>query len=129
MATAGQEAQERQVAWSIAALLRAGVALAAAVVLAGGVCYLIRHGQELAQWRAFRSEPADLRNLTAILHDALGLAARGIIQLGVLLLIATPIARVAFSALTFYRERDRTYVAITLGVLALLVYNLVWGWR
>ena len=116
--------------WSIATLLRAGVAVAAAVVLGGGIYYLLRHGTEPPPWHVFHGEPADLRHLAGIVRAALQAhTARGIIQLGLLLLIATPIVRVAFSALAFHRERDRNYVALTLGVLGVLVYNLVLGWR
>jgi uncharacterized membrane protein len=49
------------------------------------------------------------------------------VQLGVLLLIATPVARVAFSALAFARQRDYTYVALTLFVLAVLLCSLFVG--
>ena len=38
-------------------------------------------------------------------------------QLGVLLLIATPFARVALCLVEFARERDRLYVGVTLAVL------------
>ena len=47
-----------------------------------------------------------------------------LIQLGLLLLIATPIARVALAAVAFATQRDRTYVIITLIVLAVLAASL-----
>ena len=50
-----------------------------------------------------------------------------IVQLGVVLLIATPIARVAFTLVAFAIQRDRTYVIITLIVLGLLLYGLLFG--
>ena len=80
-------------------LLRTGVGLAAALVFTGGVIYLFRHGAETPGYAVFRGEPADLRTLTGILHDVQSLRGRGIIQLGLLVLIATPVARVAFLAL------------------------------
>lgn len=52
---------------------------------------------------------------------------RALIQLGLLLLIATPVSRVAFSVFAFERQRDWTYVGITLAVLAVLVYSLAGG--
>lgn len=106
-------------------LLRAGVALAAVVVLAGGVLYLIRHGGSPADYRVFHGEPTDLRQVSGIVHDAFALSSRGIIQLGLLLLIATPIARVAFAVFAFAAERDWMYVGFTLIVLAVLMYSLV----
>jgi uncharacterized membrane protein len=57
----------------------------------------------------------------------LALHGRGLIQLGLLILIATPIARVAFSVVAFLYQRDWTYVVVTLIVLGLLVYSLLGG--
>ncbi len=105
-------------------LLRAGVLLAAAVVLAGAAVYLFRHGRDLASYAVFRGEPPDLRSLNGIVAGAARFSGRRLIQFGFLLLIATPIARVAFSAIAFARQRDRTYVAITFVVLAVLCYSL-----
>ena len=45
-------------------------------------------------------------------------------QVGLLLLIATPVVRVAVSAFGFMLERDRIYVAITLAVLLILLASL-----
>jgi uncharacterized membrane protein len=109
----------------IGTLLRAGVTLAALVVLAGGMFYLVQHGGELADYRVFRGEPSDLRHVGGIVRDAVTLRSRGIIQLGILLLIATPIARVAFAAFAFAAGRDKMYVAFTLIVLTILIYSLM----
>ncbi len=108
----------------IGALLRTGVMLAAAVVLFGAVVYLARHGQEIASYGIFRGEPETLRSVSAIARGALHMSGRAIIQLGLLLLIATPVARVAFSAVAFAIERDFLYVGITLFVLGVLLYSL-----
>jgi len=109
----------------IGSLLRAGVMLAASVVLIGGVLYEVRHGNELINYAAFHGEPEQFRKVPAILDDAISLHGRSIIQLGLLLLIATPIARVAFSAIAFAIEKDYMYVVITLIVLAVLLYSLL----
>jgi uncharacterized membrane protein len=108
-------------------LLRTGVALAAAVILAGGIVYLLRNGTTQPSYHFFRGEPADLRSVRGIIKEALSLRGRGIIQLGLLLLIATPVARVAFSVYAFARQRDRAYVVVTLIVLAVLFYGLAGG--
>ncbi len=105
-------------------LLRAGVILAAAVVLLGGIAYLLQSGGSQPTYHVFEGEPADLRSLQGIVSDAFAFQARGVIQLGLLLLIATPIARVCFSVYAFVRERDGFYVAVTLIVLATLLYGL-----
>ncbi len=106
-------------------LLRTGVILSAIFVLAGGAVYLLRHRTPVTDYHVFQGEPAELRTVTGIFHEALAFRGRGLIQLGLLLLIATPIARVAFSLLAFLYERDWTYVVVTLIVLALLIYSLV----
>jgi uncharacterized membrane protein len=95
---------DQQVETIIGNLLRGGVILAAVVVFIGGVFFLFHHG---------------------LLEDALLSRSRGVIQLGLLLLIATPIARVAFSIFAFFRQRDRTYVAVTLLVFIILLYSLL----
>jgi uncharacterized membrane protein len=105
-------------------LLRSGVLLAALVVAAGGMIYLAGNGHAHPDYRLFRGEPSDLRHVRGILADARAWRGRGIIQLGLLLLIATPVARVAFSIVAFALQRDRMYVVVTLIVFATLLYSL-----
>jgi uncharacterized membrane protein len=105
-------------------LLRAGVILAAAVVLAGGVLYVVKYGHRKPQYAVFQGEPSDLRSVSQIFEDAISWHSRGLIQLGLLILIATPVARVAFSVVAFAAERDWLYVVVTLIVLAVLLYSL-----
>ena len=124
------EANERR-GWSddrvdalLGTLLRVGVLLSAAIVAAGGVIYLLKYGAGTPAYADFRGEPADLRSVGGIVRAALELRGRGLIQLGLLVLIATPVARVAFSLFAFARQRDRTYVLVTAFVLLLLVLSL-----
>jgi uncharacterized membrane protein len=109
----------------IGMLLRAGVVLAAAFVLAGGVLYLQKYGGVKPDYHIFRGEASDLRSIREIFMGALAGRPRGLIQLGLLILIATPIARVAFSVVAYIAERDWLYTAITLIVLAILIYSLI----
>jgi uncharacterized membrane protein len=106
-------------------LLRAGVGLSAAIVFCGGVTYLARHGHALADYRVFQGERSDLHSLHGIVRDAMALHGRGIIQLGLLFLIATPVARVIFSIWGFAEERDHMYVVFTAIVLSILLFSLV----
>jgi uncharacterized membrane protein len=106
-------------------LLRAGVLLSAVVVLCGGILYLIKYGHAPADYRIFRGEPTDLTSVSGIVRDAFALHSRGLVQLGLLLLIATPVARVAFSIFGFAEEKDRMYVAFTVIVLLILLYSLI----
>jgi uncharacterized membrane protein len=114
-----------QVERAISVLLRAGVLLAALVVLAGGILYLAHHGSARPNYHAFQGEPADLRSPGLVIRSALTGRSDAIIQLGLLLLILTPIARVAFSVVAFGMERDRMYVIMTLIVLGVLLYSLI----
>ncbi|MGA9814810.1 MAG: DUF1634 domain-containing protein [Terriglobales bacterium] len=106
-------------------LLRAGVGLSAAIVFCGAVIYLSRHGHATASYRVFEGEPSDLHSLHGIVREAMALNGRGIIQLGLLFLIATPVARVIFSIWGFAEERDHMYVVFTVIVLAILLFSLV----
>jgi uncharacterized membrane protein len=106
-------------------LLRFGAVLSALIVLIGAIIYLVRHGHSPAEYRVFRGEPTDLRSVRGILRDTLALQGRGIIQLGLLFLIATPVARVAFSIFGFAEERDRMYVVVASVVLLVLLYSLI----
>jgi uncharacterized membrane protein len=108
-------------------LLRGGVILAAAVVLLGGVVYLAAFWDRPTDYRTFQGEPPELCHPASIFRAALRLDPRALIQFGLLLLIATPVARVVFTVYAFARQRDRTYVVVTLIVLALLLYSLFWG--
>lgn len=112
---------------ALGGLLRAGVWISAAVVLAGAAIELAGHAGAAPRYHVFRGEPSDLRHLPGIVRQALALDGRGVIQLGLVLLLATPIARVVFSLAGFALGRDRTYVVATLIVLAVLLYGLVGG--
>jgi uncharacterized membrane protein len=120
---------ERRVDEIIGTLLRIGVIVAAALVLSGGALYLVRHGSTIPDYRAFHGEPAYLRGVSGILSAARTLDGPGLIQLGLLVLLATPLVRVAFSVLAFALQRDRTYVVVTSIVLAVLFYSLAAGGR
>jgi uncharacterized membrane protein len=106
-------------------LLRVGVVFASTVVLAGGTFYLQDHRGEQVDYRGFVAHPLSLRH-PAGFWDRLGRGdASAMIQLGILLLVATPICRVAFAAVSFAIERDRLYLAISLTVLAVLLYGML----
>jgi len=116
---------DQKVEGVIGNLLRTGVILSATVVLIGAAIYLVRHGGSPADYRVFQGEPSDLRSVSGIIERAIHFSGRGIIQLGLLLLIATPVARVAFAIYGFAAEGDRLYVAFTVLVLAVLLYSLI----
>jgi uncharacterized membrane protein len=110
---------------AIGRMLQAGVMLAALVVLIGGVLYLRQETGPRPDYSHFTGVAERLRSPAEIVTNAFHGRARSIIQLGLLLLIATPIARVVLAAAGFALERDRFYVFVSLIVLAVLLYSLL----
>src|SRR5947209_2493764 len=130
MADGGQGPTDEQVEQVVGNLLRIGVVVAALVVAVGAVVYLARHGNEYPEppvQQAYDSknnqkDPIDHpTSIVQIIQEALEGHGRGLIALGLLLLIATPVARVVFSFFAFGAQRDYTYVVITLIVLSVLL--------
>lgn len=123
---------ERDVEQYIGKLLRYGVMLSCAITLFGGAIYLIQHKgvmvdySPVATGMPFGVEDY-LRELNTIFPRMLDFDGAAIIQFGVLVLIATPIIRVAFSAFSFLIEKDYLYVAITLIVLTIIMGNMLLG--
>ncbi|SPF56845.1 conserved membrane hypothetical protein [Candidatus Sulfopaludibacter sp. SbA4] len=103
-------------------LLRAGVALSAAVVAAGGAWYLAAGGSGTVDYRRFRGETRGLHSLVELPGP------QALILIGLLILIATPVARVVFSLIAFALERDRAYVMVTAIVLIALLYSIGTAW-
>jgi uncharacterized membrane protein len=108
----------------VGALLQAGVLLSAAVVLAGGVWLLAECGGGSPDYRRFRPLAAALRTPGGVLASLRHPDPQTLIQFGLLLLIATPVARVILSLVAFAIQRDRVYVVVTLVVLLVLAYSL-----
>lgn len=105
-------------------LLRAGVVLACGLMLIGGVLYLLKHGGEHDSFATFQGEAESFRSIRGIWREARLGSPRGIIQLSVLAMIATPVLRVAFAVYGFSRQRQWAFTGISLGVLALLLFGL-----
>lgn len=125
---------ERDMELFIGKLLRYGVMVSCGITLLGGVLYLIQHfGEESSKYKA-SDIPNEafgvdhyLRELSTIFPRMLQLDGAAIIQFGVCVLIATPVLRVAFSALAFLIEKDYLYVVITLIVLSIIMANMLLG--
>jgi len=124
---------ERDVELYIGKLLRYGVMLSCAITLFGGIVYLYQHHGSMPDYspipsgQPFPGVAEYLREFNTIIPGVLSFDGAAIIQLGVIVLIATPILRVAFSAVAFLVERDYMYVVITLIVLAIILLNMIFG--
>ena len=110
-------------------MLRFGVTLSAIVVFFGGILYLMHTSGPVVDYVHFHGTPGPLRTVAGVVRGAMRLNAESVIQLGVLLLIATPVARVAFCIWGFARQRDRLYIAVSAVVFLILIYSLVSGGR
>ena len=116
---------DRRLEIIIGKLLRTGVLLSAGVVFLGGVFYLFQHGNSRVDFHHFSAAPAPTTRVAGILHSAGRLESEGFIQLGLLLLIATPVARVLMALCGFAVERDWLYVGVSLTVFVVLITSLL----
>jgi uncharacterized membrane protein len=108
-------------------LLQSGVIVSGLVVLAGGILFMLRYGHDIVRYADFVAERESLQSIRDIGRNALHGDARDIVECGLLLLIATPVARVVFSIIGFALARERLYVVLTLIVLLILLYSLFGG--
>ena len=115
---------DKQVEILIGQVLRAGMLVSCAVTLLGIARYLLHHSTAIPDYRVFHAADGKLFHLRELLPAAFHGNPVAIIQLGILLLIATPVARVAFLVGAFALERDRLYVAVSGLVLAILLYSI-----
>ena len=120
---------DKEMEASIGRMLRVGVIISAAIVFLGGIIYLRQPYIKAPDYSHFVPAPETLPNLVQILQGAAHLNAGSIIQVGILLLIATPITRVVFCIAGFARQKDRLYVLISSSVLIILIYSLFQGGR
>ncbi len=116
---------DRRLETIIGRLLQIGVLIAAATVFAGGVLYLIQNAFGHVDYRSFAPGNPALNSLSGIIASAAHFQSLGLIQLGLLLLIATPVARVAMAVVGFALERDRLYTVVSLVVLVILAFSLI----
>lgn len=108
-------------------VLRAGTVISISVVFLGGLLYLYRHGQSIADYKEFKGIPDFVRLSTQLISEALKFKGQAIIQIGIILLIATPIIRVMFSAIGFALEKDYLYVGISMLVLLIILFSAFTG--
>ncbi len=129
----GRDADEkvRRVELAISSLLRIGVVTSLLVVLAGTVVTFVHHPHYLSSRHdlvRLTSPGADFpHSVPSVIQGLQHSQGRAIVMAGLLLLIATPVLRVAISVLAFVYQRDRTFVVITTVVLALLLTSFLLG--
>lgn len=108
--------------------LRYGVILSSVIVFIGGLIYLSQSGQlPLPAYHQFIGTKGGYTSIAQIFSGVRGLRAKGIIQFGVVVLIATPILRIAFSLVGFVLEKDKMYILITTVVLTVMMISIFGG--
>lgn len=115
--------QDTDLEMVIGQLLRYGVLLSSVIVAAGGIVYLYRHGAEVPLYRQFKGEPAKMKEIKPLWQAVLRGEGRPLIQLGLMVQIATPITRILFSVFGYLLEKDYLYTVITLLVLLVILWN------
>ena len=128
---APHDARVRRVELLISTLLRVGVVGSLAVVILGTVVSFVHHPDYLTSHRALarltRPGAAFPRTAADVVADVRQFRGQGIVVVGLMLLIATPVVRVAVSVLAFVYQRDRAFVVITAVVLGLLLLSFILG--
>jgi len=108
-------------------VLRIGVIVSICIVFFGGVIFLYRHGHEIADHKKFKGIPDFISTAGGIINGVFAFRGQAIIQLGIVLLIATPVLRVIFSAIGFVLEKDYLYIGISLLVLLIIFISMISG--
>jgi uncharacterized membrane protein len=106
-------------------LLRLLTMVAGMVILLGGILLLVRRGYAVTRFHTFAGEPASLRFVSQIAAGAFHRDSLATVQFGILLLIATPVIRIAFIGIEYVAERDWLYLVVAIIVLAVLGSSLV----
>lgn len=101
----------------ISAFLRAGVILSAAVI-GIGLAIAVFRGTGIAAYPT---------TISGVITGITTLNLMAVIDLGLLLLIITPVVRVGMSVAVFLYERDYFYAAVTLFVLTVLMISFALG--
>ncbi len=112
---------------SVAAMLRVGVSLAAVVVFLGGILLLRHPWTPTPNFSHFQAGGRELTTLTGIFRGVARVNPQSIVQFGLVILIATPVARVVLCVVGFARQRNLLYVAVSFLVLIVLAYSLTKG--
>jgi uncharacterized membrane protein len=116
---------------AISNLLRGGVLVSVAIVLAG-IFVTFAHHHDYFSSRPALGELTRVgehfpNTITGVARGVRQMHGQAIVMAGLLLLIATPVARVAFSIAVFAVEHDRLYMLITTVVLLLLLLSFALG--
>ena len=128
---ADRDTHMRRLELLISRLLFAGVVISVGLIVLGSVVTFVQHPDYLDRSAVLDSlvgPGATFRHeFSALKAGIRQLRGEAIVTVGLLVLMITPVMRVAVSMIAFIQQRDRTYALITLSVLCLLLLSLVVG--
>lgn len=108
-------------------ILRGGVIASMTVVVIGGIIFLWRHGQSIPDFHTFKKVPYFISSSEGVFAGVIHGKGQAIVQLGIMILIATPVMRVIFAVIAFTFEKDRLYTLISLLVLLIILASMLTG--
>ena len=108
---------------TLSLVLRIGLALSILIVSIGCLLFLWHNGEQTISYQVFKGEPASLEGLVPIFKTAWHEGIPPFIQLGILVLIATPVLRVFSCLIVFSAERDFLYAGLSAVVLTVLLFS------
>ncbi|MFA5326703.1 MAG: DUF1634 domain-containing protein [Prolixibacteraceae bacterium] len=117
------ENRDRSIEVILGNLLRIGVVSAGSVVILGAVLFLVRHGLEIPSYHVFKPDNFNFSDFRDLYNGIIAFRSVSIMELGILLLIATPVLRVLFSVFAFAYEKDYMYVVFAGIVLLVLIFS------
>ncbi len=116
--------KDEQVEALIGQVLRIGTMLSCGITFIGLCVFMVHNASAIPHYHIFLSGLGQFYGPHTLLQHVMHGQATALMELGILLLIATPVARVAFLVAAFGLERDGMYVGVSGLVLAILLYSI-----
>jgi uncharacterized membrane protein len=110
---------------TISLILLSGTLLSAALVIIGGIMYLSEHGSQIMPFELLQTDMVPT-SMKQVWQFALSFSSLAIIELGLLLLVATQMVRVALLCWFYAMQKDLAFLFISLFVLVILIYSCFW---
>ncbi len=106
-------------------LLKIGVIISGIITFIGAILFLFQHGFEISNYHDFKPHPFHLSDLNSFFRSIISFRPESIMELGLLILIATPVLRVFLSFLAYSFQKDYMYIIFSLIVLMVMVIGFL----
>lgn len=125
MVDPGERTGDARLASAVSRVLSIGTALAVFMIAIGIVIYLLQRGGEPLSFRVFPTAETGTSPSIWSWGGIKGMDGRAMMMTGVMLLILTPVCRVALSFFRYTANRERALAAVSLAVLVILIIGFV----